>query len=85
MSRKEVRIMELGGLYATLALLVLLTLIGGMGAVVGAGGGVMLMLVLAPQSGGEALARLQENVRAWGQKARRVLKRRPQAGVEGRD
>ena len=73
--------MELGGLYATLAL----TLIGGLGAVVGAGGGVLLMLVLAPQSGGEALARLQENVRAWGQKARRDLKRRPQAGVEGRD
>lgn len=77
--------MGLNGLYATLALLVLLTLVGGMGAVAGAGGSVMLMLVLAPQSGGEALARLQENVRAWGQKARRVLKRRPQAGVEGRD
>ena len=77
--------MELGGLYATLALFVLLTLIGGMGAVVGAGGSVMLMLVLAPQSVREALDRLQGNAQAWGQKTRQVLKRRPQAGVEGRD
>jgi len=76
---------DLNGLYATLALLVLLTLVGGLGAVVGAGGSVLLMLVLAPQSGGEALDRLQENVRTWGQKARKVLKRRPPTGVDEKD
>lgn len=77
--------MDLSGLYAMLALLVLLTLVGGLGAVVGAGGSVLLMLVLAPQSGGEALNRLQGNVRTWGRKARKILKRRPPTGVDEKD
>lgn len=85
MLRKEVRIVDLSGLYATLALLVLLTLVGGLDAVIGAGGSVMLMLVLAPQSVQEALDRLQGNVRAWGQKARQVMKRRPLAGADEKD
>ena len=77
--------MDLSGLYATLALLILLTLVGGCGAVIGAGGGVMLMLVLIPQSVREALDRLQGNAQAWGQKARQVVKRRPLVSVDRKD
>lgn len=77
--------MDLNGLYATLALLVLLTLVGGCGAIIGAGGGVMFMLVLAPQSVREALDRLQGNAQAWGQKAQQVVKRRPPVSVDRQD